>query len=246
MEFSDLVTITQGSLPIMNPVSPEKILAVGKAAGLSSSDSVIECGCGNGTLLSLWGEEFGTLGTGIEIRSEACERARKMMKDRGLLDRIAIRCGDAATFVPESAADCAVSLGASFIWGGFAEALEALRGMVHEKGKVVIGDRYWRTDRVPPEFAREWPDVCTEYEHLRHAREAGFDCTYLVRASEDDWDRYETGIWQACAQWIERNPGHPDREEVLSYLRHIQDEYAGYGREHFGWILYLLTPAIEV
>jgi hypothetical protein len=133
MEFSDLVTITQGSLPIMNPVSPEKIIAIGKAAGLSSGDSVIECGCGNGTLLSLWGEEFGISGTGIEIRSEACEQAGKIIKDRGLLDRIAVRCGDAATFVPESAADCAVSLGASFIWGGFAEALEALRGMVHEK-----------------------------------------------------------------------------------------------------------------
>ncbi len=227
MEFSDLVTITQGSLPIMNPVSPEKVIAVGKAAGLSSRDSVIECGCGNGTLLSLWGEEFGISGTGIEVRRQACERAGKIIKVRGLEGRFTIQCRDAATFVRQCG-DYAVSLG-DLIWGGFAEALEALRGMVHEKGRVVIGDRYWRNDRVPPEFAREWPDVCTEYEHLRHAREAGFDCTYLVRASEDDWDRYETGIWQACAHWIERNPGHPDREELLSYLRHIQDEYAGYG-----------------
>ncbi|MBP1930005.1 hypothetical protein J2741_002601 [Methanolinea mesophila] len=246
MEFSDLVTITQGSLPLMNPVSPEKVIAVGRAAGLSSSDLVIECGCGNGTLLSLWGEKFGISGTGIEVRRQACEQAEKTIRDKGLADRITIRCDDAATFVPESPADCAVALGASFIWGGFADALDALRGMVHKKGKVVIGDRYWRSDRVPPDFAREWPDVCTGYEQIRLAREAGFDCTYLVRASEEDWDRYETGIWQACAGWIEKNPEHPDREEVLEYLHHIQDEYAGYGQEHIGWIMYLLEPAIEV
>ncbi len=246
MEFSDLVTITQGLLPIMNPVSPEKVIAVGKAAGLCPSDPVIECGCGNGTLLALWCGEFGISGTGIEIRSEACEQARKTIRERGFENRISIQCGDAATFVPESPADCAVCLGASFIWGGFAQALQALQRMVHEKGKVVIGDRYWRNDRIPPEFSREWPDVCTEYEQLRYAREAGFDCTYLVRASEDDWDRYETGIWQACVQWIEKNPGHHDRKEVLDYLHHIQDEYAGYGREHIGWAMYLLTPAIEV
>ena len=242
MEKNELVSITQGGLAIMNPTTPEKVLAAGRAAGLREGSRVVETGCGNGTILALWGREYGISGLGIEARADACTRAEETFHAAGLSDRISVRCMDARDYVPDAPFDCAASIGASHIHGGFAATLDALLGLVHDGGTIVIGDRCWRSDRTPSEFAREWPDVLTGYEILGLAREAGLDVAAVVRSSSDDWDRYESGIWQAVLSWLGEHPDHPDRDFMTDYLHRIQDEYFGYGREYMDWALYVLVP----
>jgi SAM-dependent methyltransferase len=246
MEIHDLVTLSQGALAIMNPTTPEKVNRAGEAAGLTPESRVIEFGCGNGTILSLWAERFGISGLGIDIRPEACARASARIEEAGLSEKIRIRCMDASTFEPEDELfDCAASIGSSHIWGGFEPALDAMQAVVHEAGTIVIGDRFWRSANVPPDFARAWPDVLTGYEILSVAREAGFELAAIVRADDNDWDAYESGIWQCCLRWLTDNPDHPDRDGVAGYLRRIQEEYLGYGREYMGWAIFVLVPAVE-
>ncbi|MCK8518552.1 SAM-dependent methyltransferase [Methanoculleus sp. 7T] len=242
MEENELVSISQGTLTIMNPTTPEKVIAAGRAAGLREGSRVVETGCGNGTILSLWGREYGISGIGIEAREDACRRATEMLRDAGLDGRITVRCMDAREYVPDEPFDCAASIGASHIRGGFEATLDALLGLVHDEGTIVIGDRYWRSDRTPPEFAREWPDVRTEYEILGAVREVGLDVAAVVRSDGNDWDRYESGIWQAVLSWLGDHPDHPDRDFMVAYLHRLQDEYFGYGREHMGWAMYVLVP----
>jgi SAM-dependent methyltransferase len=244
MEFRDIVTISQGGLPIMNPTTPEKLLRIGRAAGLGPGSRVIEFGCGNGTILALWAEEFGISGTGIEVREAACRQARQMLASRGLESAVRILPMDGRTYRhDDEPCDLAACLGASFIWGGIGPALDAIAETVHHRGRILIADRYWKTERIPPEFAREWPEIPTEYELLGMIRERGFSLGSVIRASEDDWDSYESGIWQSCLTWLADNPAHPDRQEVEEYLRSIQDEYLAFGREYLGWAMYLLVPA---
>ena len=242
MENNELVSIAQGGLAIMNPTSPEKVLAAGRAAGLREGSRVVEIGCGNGTILALWGREYGISGLGIEAREDACRRAEETFRAAGLDDRLCVRCMDAREYVPDEPFDCAAAIGASHIRGGFAATLDALLGMVTDEGTVVIGDRCWRSDRTPPEFAREWPDVLTGYEILGTAREAGFDVAAVVRADGADWDRYESGIWQSVLSWLGAHPDHPDRDSMIDYLHRLQDEYFGYGREYMDWALFVLVP----
>lgn len=242
MEINELVSISQGPLAIMNPTSPEKVLAAGRAAGLREGFRVVETGCGNGTILSLWGREYGISGVGIEARVDACGRAEQAFLEVGLGDRVSVRCMDARKYVPDEPFDCAASIGASHIWGGFEATLDALLGMVDDEGVIIIGDRCWRSDRVPPEFAREWPDVLTGYEILDTVREVGLDVATVIHSSEDDWDRYESGIWQALLAWLRDRPDHPERDFVIDYLHRLQDEYFGYGREYMGWAIYVLVP----
>lgn len=242
MEQNELVSITQGTLAIMNPTTPEKVLAAGRAAGLREGSRVVEIGCGNGTILALWGREYGISGLGIEAREDACRRSEETFQAAGLTDRMAVRCMDAREYVPDEPFDCAAAIGASHIWGGFAATLDALVGMVSDEGTIVIGDRCWRSDSTPPEFARAWPDVLTEYEILGIVRAAGFDIAAVFRSSPEDWDRYESGIWQAILSWLAEHPDHPEREWMIDYLHRIQDEYFGYGREYMGWAMYVLVP----
>lgn len=242
MDITELITISQGMLAIMNPTTPEKVLAAGRAAGLREGARVVETGCGNGTILALWGREYRISGVGIEAREDACRRAEQAFREAGVEDRITVRCMDAREYVPDEPFDCATSIGASHIQGGFEATLDALMGLVTDEGTIIIGDRCWRSDRTPPEFAREWPDVLTGYEILSTVREAGLDVAAVIRSDENDWDRYESGIWQALLSWLGDNPGHPDRDFIIDYLHRLQDEYFGYGREHMGWALYVLVP----
>ena len=92
MEEHELVSITQGGFAIMNPTTPEKVLAAGRAAGLRKGSRVVEIGCGNGTILALWGREYGVSGLGIESREDACRRAEETFRAAGPGGRLRVRC----------------------------------------------------------------------------------------------------------------------------------------------------------
>jgi SAM-dependent methyltransferase len=243
MKTLEFMTIAQGALDIMNPVAPERILAMGRAAGLNSASRVIEYGCGNGTILGLWAQNFGISGIGLEIRDESCESAREHLAAIKGANDVEVRCMDATAYDGEGCVfDLAACIGATDIFGGFEPTLTALKKVLAPGAKMLIGERYWKEERVPPEFAQAWPDIRTEFDMLQSIRGAGFELARVSRATPDEWDAYESGIWQNCLSWLHENPGDPDYDEVAAYIHTIQEEYLGFGREYIGWAIYLLTP----
>ena len=246
MEFLELKDISERYMELLNPCSTEKILKVGHVCGLAAGRRVIDFGCGFGEELALWGEAFGIHGIGIDVRPYACERARRKMAERGLSDTIEIDCSDASTFrFEQHSYDLAACIGATFIFGGFQPTIRALREAIHPSGRLAIGEVYWLSDQVPPEFAQGQREVLPEFTLLQQARQTGFELEYVLRASHDDWDRYESDNWYGLLRWIEANPDHPERQEVIDHLRSSQDEYLRYSRAYFGWAIYVLKPAVS-
>jgi SAM-dependent methyltransferase len=244
MDFLALKDIAERDLELVNPISPDKVVRAGEAAGLKRGSRVVEYGCGYGEVLALWAARFGVSGLGIDFRPKACERARQKMAARNLAARIEIACADAANYPVEPGGyDVAACVGASFIWDGFRSALQQMRLALRPGGRIVIGEPYWRSAAVPPEYSRREAAIHTEFELSQILRAEGYDLEYVVRASQDDWDRYEAGNWQGLVRWLQENPAHPERGEVIAHLRETQDEYLRYGREHFGWALYVLGEA---
>jgi len=243
MNFLDLYDIAERQIELVNPTSPEKIITIGRFAGMVPGKTVIDFGCGYAEPLVLWTEAFGISGIGIEIRQKAVQRARLKIADHGLADRLQIvhASGSDYAFEPGSF-DFAACVGASFIWGGYKPALQVLHRAIRPDGKVIIGEPYWLKEAVPPDLAQEQTEIHSEAWLLRVARQEGFDVQYVVRASHDDWDRYEAGNWDGLLRWIEENPDHPERQQVIDRLHDSQDEYFNFGREYFGWALYLLNP----
>lgn len=244
MNFFDMVNISEPYMELINPSSAEKMLAVGKSLSLQAGSRVIDFGCGFGEELALWGEKFGISGVGIDIRPYACERASHKLAERGLDGRIKIACANGAEYAyPPNFFDAAVCLGASFIWSGFPAAIRAMKGAVQTNGRLVIGEPYWLSDNVPDSYKQSQEGIRAEYELLQFARQEGFDLETVVRASHDDWDRYESDTWHGLVRWLEENQAHPDRQQVIDHLRQSQDEYLQYGRQYLGWAVYMLTPA---
>jgi hypothetical protein len=65
---------------------------------------------------------------------------------------------------------------------------------------------------------------------------------YVIRASQDDWDRYYSDRWYSLLRWLRENPGHTDRQQVLDFLHTDQDDYFRFIRPYIGWAMYILTP----
>jgi SAM-dependent methyltransferase len=244
MEFLELKDISEQFMEIVNPSSADKLLRVGRALRLADGMSVIDFGCGYGEMLALWAEEFGIRGVGVDIRSNACDRARKKMAERGLADRVEIVCANGSQYAFEPGSyDAATCIGATFIWGGFGEAVRAMSAAVREGGKLAVGEVHWSTDQVPTAVAERGPGFLPESRLLEIAQEEGYDVECVVRAALDDWDRYESDNWVGLLRWIEANPDHPERQQVIDHLHKCQEEYFTYGREYFGWAIYVLCPA---
>jgi ubiquinone/menaquinone biosynthesis C-methylase UbiE len=245
MEFFDLVNISERFMELVNPSTPEKVITFGKFLRLREGSRVIDFGCGYAEPLVLWAEHFGIVGTGIDVREQVCERARRKVSERGLSDRIEIVCARGADYVfEEKTFDAATCVGASFVWGGYRQTIGAMKKAIQPEGRLGIGEPYWLRDNVPATYAARENSIHNESELLQIAREEGFDFEYVVRASHDDWDRYEADNWHGLIRWIEENPDHPEREEVIRHLHKIQDEYLVYGREYLGWAMYVLAPQL--
>jgi SAM-dependent methyltransferase len=244
MEFLELKNISERYLELVNPTTPEKILVAGRIAGMREGGSVIDFGCGYGEALILWAREFGISGVGIDIRPAACERARKKITAEGLGDRIEVVCGRGAEFPLEAHSyDVASCIGATFVWkGGFQEAVRAMRGAIKPRGRLIVGEAHWLRSGVPPEYAQRELSIRTEYELLQIAREEGLELIYVLHSSRDEWDHYESENWRGLSDWLDENPAHPARADVLRHLHESQEEYVRYGREYLGWALYVLKP----
>lgn len=243
MNFFDLVNISERYMELVNPSTPEKMIKLGRYLRLREGSRVIDFGCGYAEALILWAEHFGIVGVGVDIRDQACERARKRISEKHLSERIEIVCSPGAEYpFPDGAYDAAVCIGASFIWNGYRPTIQAMRRAIGTEGRLGIGEPYWRRDNVPPQYAAQESTIHCELQLLQIAREEGFDFEYVIRASHDDWDRYEADNWHGLIRWIEDNPDHPERGEVIDHLHKVQDEYLRYGREYLGWAMYVLAP----
>lgn len=235
MDFLTLKDISERHMTLINPISAEKLLRAGRIIGVRPGQRVIDFGCGVGELLALWGEAFGSGGVGIDVRPTACARA-----EARLVDRATIVCGKGADFPHDAGSfDVAACVGASFIWPSLAEALGALRRAARPGGHVLLGEPYWRHSLVPPDYGRA-ERVLTEIELVHAIRAAGLAVGYVMHASRDEWDRYESENWQGLLAWLAENPAHPERDAVAAFLNSSQDDYFRHAREFFGWALFVL------
>ncbi|XUX00222.1 MAG: methyltransferase domain-containing protein [Dehalogenimonas sp.] len=246
MEFLELMGISHRYMELLNPSSPEKIVQLGRLLKLKKGSRVIDFGCGCAESLTLWAEEFGITGVGIDISEDFCARARKKVAAKGLSDRIEIVCSPAADYVfAEGAFDAATCIGATFAFGGYQQTIQAMKKAIRQSGRLGIGETHWLSNRVDPEYAQKQPTTHTEPELARFTRDEGFELEYIIHSSNDDWDSYISGTWAGMIRWLEENPAHPDHEQVLKFLRTDQDDYLQFQRQYMGWAMYCLAPAVR-
>ena len=245
MDIPRIFNITESAHRIHNPLTPEKLAALGTALRLESGTRVLDLGSGSGEMLCTWARDYGIIGVGIDLSQLFSEQARLRAEELGVADRVEFIHGDAAGYVADEKVDVAACLGATWIGGGVVGTIALLAKSLRSEGIILIGEPYWL--RVPPteEVAKEChagsisdflllPELIASFGNL------GYDVVEMVLADQEGWDRYEAAKWLTMRRWLKANSGDELAKEVRAQLTLEPKRYTAYTREYLGWGVFAL------
>ena len=137
--------ITHREHVVCNPTSEEKLTRLVELLRLPTNAQVVDIACGKGEFLIRLAEAYGARGMGIDISPFFIADAERRLEARASSAGITFTQMNGADFKPDEphSLDLASCIGASWVFGGHADTLDALISMVKPGGWVIVGEPYW-------------------------------------------------------------------------------------------------------
>ncbi len=247
MDIPRIFNIAESAHRIHDPLSPEKLAALGKALRLNPGARVLDLGSGSGEMLCTWARDHGAIGTGIDLSQLFTEQAKRRAEELGVAMQVEFIHGDAAGYVSVEKVDVAACIGATWISGGVAGTVELLARSLRTGGIILVGEPYWR--QLPPTeemakgcLANSVSDFLRLPELLSAFGNLGYNVVEMILANQDDWDRDEAAKWLTMRRWLEANSDDELAKEVRAKLISEPVRHAAYTREYLGWGIFALMP----
>ena len=242
--------ITHREHVVCNPTSEEKLTRLVELLRLPTDAQVVDIACGKGEFLIRLAEAYGACGVGIDISPFFVAEAQRRLQARASSAGITFTEMNGSDFKPDKphSLDLASCIGASWVFGGHADTLDALIRMVKPGGWVIVGEPYWLQE--PPkdyleasEVARD--DFGSHSSNAESGERRGLDLVHTIVSSKDDWDRYEGLQWYATDEYARNHPDDSDLAEVVERVSKARATYLRWGRDTLGWAIYMfrLRPA---
>ncbi|HPQ70817.1 MAG TPA: methyltransferase domain-containing protein [bacterium] len=245
MDIPRIFTITESAHRIHNPFTPQKYAALGAALRLEPGTRLLDLGSGSGEMLCTWARDYGIGGVGVDMSRLFSAQAKLRAEELGVADRVEFIHGDAAGYVADEKVEVAACVGATWIGGGVAGAIELLAKSLSAEGIILIGEPYWL--RLPPTQdvaegcgAGSIADFLPLPELIASFGDLGYDLVEMVLADREGWDRYEAAKWFTMRRWLKANPDDDFAKEVRAQLTREPKRYAEYTREYLGWGVFAL------
>jgi len=236
--------ITHREHVVCNPTSEEKLARLVELLRLPANARVVDVACGKGEFLIRLAEAYGARGTGVDISPFHVADAERRLEARAPSAGITFTQMDGADFksAEPHSLDLASCIGASWVFGGHADTLDALIGMVKPGGWVIVGEPYWLQE--PSEGYLEASGVAREdfgshFSNAEAGERRGLDLVHTIVSSQDDWDRYEGLQWYATAEYARTHPDDPDVPELTERVEKARAAYLRWGRDTLGWAIYM-------
>ena len=247
MDIPRIFNVTESAHRIHNPITPDKLAALGAALRLEPGTRVLDLGSGSAEVLCTWARDHGIVGTGIDMSPLFTEQAQRRAAELGVAGQVQFIHGDAAGYVSGEKVDVAACVGATLIGGGVAGTIELLARSLRTGGIILIGEPFWR--QLPPTedvakgcLAHSISDFVLLPELVASFGRLGCDVVEMVLADQDGWDRYEAAKWLTMRRWLDANPRDDFAQQVRAELDTEPVRYATYTREYLGWGVFALMP----
>jgi SAM-dependent methyltransferase len=236
--------ITHRGHLVCNPTSEEKLLRLVELVQLPRGAQVVDIACGKGEFLIRLAQAYGVRGIGVDASPFCIADAEGRLRERAPQAEIIFTQMEGSVFRPDKPRSLALAscIGASWIFGGHAQTLEALVSMVEPDGWVVAGEPYWL--REPPEEYLRARGLTRDgfgshAENVDAGEGRGLDLVHAIVSSKDDWDRYEGLQWNATAEYARANPDDADLPELRERVAKDKGAYLRWGRDTVGWAIYV-------
>lgn len=245
MDLPRIFTIRESGHRIHNPLTADKLAALGESLHLVPDARVLDLASGSGEMLCTWARDHGITGTGVDISTVFTGQAQSRAAELGVAERVEFIHGDAAGYVADQPVDLAACVGATWIGNGIAGTIKLLDRSLRSGGLMLIGEPYWRITPPDEETAKachvtsiadylELPELLGQFQDL------GYDVVEMMLADQYSWDRYAAAQWLSMRRWLDRNPDDELAPEVRKELTNEPARYVRYGREYLGWGVFAL------
>lgn len=245
MDLIHSFTIRESSHRIHNPLTGDKLAALGRALALAPGTRILDLASGSGEMLCTWARDHQVRGTGVDLNEDFVEQAQARSAELGVTDRVTFLHGDAAGYVAEEPVELVACVGATWIGGGVPGTVELLQRSLLPGGIMLVGEPYWLKE--PPDQAtveaceaRSRDDFLLLADLIESFAALGYDLVEMMLADGDSWDRYRAAQWLNLRRWLDRHPDHEDAAAFRDELSCAPAQYARYERDHLGWGVFAL------
>lgn len=244
MDTWKFYNITHREHVVCNPTNNDKLTRLVGLLRLPAEARVVDIACGKGEFLIRLAEAYGIRGIGIDMSPFCIADAQRQLQMRAQGAEVVFSQMNGSDFRPEeprtfTLASC---IGASWVFGGHAETVEALSGMVAPGGWVIVGEPYWLQQPSEEYLAASGASRNAFGTHFANAEAGelrGLELVHTFVSSKDDWDEYEGLQWYATAEYARCHPDDPDLPELLERVAKGKTVYLRWGRDTVGWAIYV-------
>ena len=242
--------ITHREHVVCNPTSDDKLARLVGLVRLPAEAPVADIACGKGEFLMRLAEAYGIRGIGIDLSPYCIADARRRVRQRVPGAEVDFREMNGADFQPQEPRSLTLAscIGASWVFGGHGQTLDALSGMVTPAGWVIVGEPYWLQEPSEEYLAASGLNQDSFGTHSGNAEAGGprgLELVHTLASSKDDWDRYEGLQWYATAEYARCHPDDPDLPELLERVAKAKAAYLRWGRDTVGWAMYVFRSSLR-
>jgi SAM-dependent methyltransferase len=240
-------TIAHRDRRILGPFDEPTLAAFVDDLPVRRDGVAFDVACGKGALLIELAHRRAVSGLGVDRNPWFLAEGRDAARAAKVADLVELREGELGAEtapLPGDAADLASCVGASGVFGGRRETLDALARVARPDGLVLVGEGYLRrplTDAENAEFGIGEDEMTDIDGTIATGTALGLESLGSLLATEPEWDAYETAYAGAIDRWVaeEASSDDPDRERFVERAAFMRDTYARWRREAMGFGLFV-------
>jgi cyclopropane fatty-acyl-phospholipid synthase-like methyltransferase len=225
------------------PISSERLDDFVEAFALPPGATVIDIGCGDGTLMVALARRYGARCIGTDDRPTTLASARQRAAGSGVADLVTTVHQDGFAFsaIPGSF-DAALCLGGTWILGGYRRTLARLAQWTRPGGLIGIGETFAFDPPEATYFRGRTLAVSAFRSHqgnIAIGLEEGLEPVNCWIATADEWNSHHESQFAAARRWLDANPDDEDRPEVKSRAEAAERGFHHHDRSEQRWAAYL-------